>query len=216
VDKLVRFLKVNKKVGIAGATVYDVSGKFYQAGVYKIINLGKNLYYSERDVEIAKKINGVLICESVHGDIYAVRREVIEEIGGFDPYNFPMLYTDGDLCLRVLSRGYKIVILPEAKAYHDHTRLSSLEYYSLSAERIRDTVKAKLIFIRLYTKSSIQRIAIPVYLLIHFMYYLRIFLRKDSRNILPLSVAYIKGIFDGFTHKIYQKKDMLYQEDTYA
>ena len=46
------------------------------------------------------------------------RREVFEEIGGFDEENLPVTFNDVDLCLKMRRAGYLIVYTPYAKLYH--------------------------------------------------------------------------------------------------
>ncbi len=47
-----------------------------------------------------------------------MRREVFEEVGGFDEENLPVAFNDVDLCLRIRERGYWIVYTPYAELYH--------------------------------------------------------------------------------------------------
>lgn len=45
------------------------------------------------------------------------RREVLEELGGFDPA-YPYIFEDLDLCARARDRGWKFVVLPDAAVQH--------------------------------------------------------------------------------------------------
>lgn len=45
------------------------------------------------------------------------RREVLEELGGFDPA-YPYIFEDLDLCARARDRGWQFVVLPDAAAQH--------------------------------------------------------------------------------------------------
>ncbi|MGH9323937.1 MAG: glycosyltransferase family 2 protein, partial [Vicinamibacteria bacterium] len=47
-----------------------------------------------------------------------VRREVFDEVGGFDPERFGVAFNDVDLCLRIRERGYRILWTPFAELYH--------------------------------------------------------------------------------------------------
>ncbi|MCX7785720.1 MAG: glycosyltransferase family 2 protein [candidate division WOR-3 bacterium] len=46
-----------------------------------------------------------------------VRKEAIEQIGGFDE-RFPMFYNDVDFCLRLKRAGWKIVYFPDSSVIH--------------------------------------------------------------------------------------------------
>ncbi|MFL6537482.1 MAG: glycosyltransferase [Chthoniobacterales bacterium] len=46
------------------------------------------------------------------------RRDVFNEVGGFDEENLPVTFNDVDLCLKMRQAGYLIVYTPYAKLYH--------------------------------------------------------------------------------------------------
>jgi len=58
----------------------------------------------------------------------AMRREVFEEVGGFSE-SLPLNYNDVDLCLKVRSRGYRLLWLHDVELYHyeSKTRLNVVE-----------------------------------------------------------------------------------------
>jgi GT2 family glycosyltransferase len=72
-----------------------------------------------------------------------LRREVFEETEGFDE-NFFLYFEDIDLCYRIRQKGWDLVLLPEAKAFHKggtatqkdrlfsqyHYRRSQVQFYS--------------------------------------------------------------------------------------
>jgi GT2 family glycosyltransferase/glycosyltransferase involved in cell wall biosynthesis len=53
------------------------------------------------------------------GAALAIRRNLLDQIGLFDPELF-MYYEDLDLCLRAWLAGWEVLYLPEAVAYHRH------------------------------------------------------------------------------------------------
>jgi cellulose synthase/poly-beta-1,6-N-acetylglucosamine synthase-like glycosyltransferase len=57
---------------------------------------------------------------AVTGACALLRREVWEELGGFD-LRFPVNYNDIDLCLRATERGYRILIEADAVLIHDES-----------------------------------------------------------------------------------------------
>ncbi|MEM2614514.1 MAG: glycosyltransferase [Nitrososphaerota archaeon] len=56
-------------------------------------------------------------CSAVTAACLMIRRNVFEEVGGFDE-NLKIAYGDVDLCLRVREKGYRIVYTPYAMLYH--------------------------------------------------------------------------------------------------
>ena len=55
---------------------------------------------------------------AVTGACLLTRREVFEEVGGFDEERLPVTFNDVDLCLKMRRAGYLIVYTPFAKLYH--------------------------------------------------------------------------------------------------
>lgn len=54
---------------------------------------------------------------AVTGACIAIRREVFEELGGFDPL-FPVNFNDVDLCLRARQAGYEVILEASASLCH--------------------------------------------------------------------------------------------------
>ena len=47
------------------------------------------------------------------------RREVFQEVGGFDEERLPVIFNDVDLCLKMRRAGYLVVYTPFAKLYEN-------------------------------------------------------------------------------------------------
>ena len=54
----------------------------------------------------------------VTGAALAIRRQLFEDLGGFDPRYAPSYYEDTDLCMRARARGWRIVAAAAARAVH--------------------------------------------------------------------------------------------------
>jgi GT2 family glycosyltransferase len=55
---------------------------------------------------------------AVTGACLMTRRDVFDEVGGFDEEQLPVTFNDVDLCLKMRRAGYLIVYTPYAKLYH--------------------------------------------------------------------------------------------------
>ncbi len=66
---------------------------------------------------------------AVTGACLAIRREVFEQLGGFD-LAFPVNYNDVDLCLRARQNGYRVIYEPAALLRHAEcqTRVAGVRY----------------------------------------------------------------------------------------
>ena len=56
-------------------------------------------------------------CAAVTGACQMVRRDVFENVGGFDE-QLAVVLNDVDLCLKVRESGYLVVFDPQAKLHH--------------------------------------------------------------------------------------------------
>ncbi len=50
---------------------------------------------------------------------FMVKKQAFEEIGGFDCANFPMRFSEVDFAHRLHARGYRAVVNPDSKVWHD-------------------------------------------------------------------------------------------------
>jgi len=56
-------------------------------------------------------------CSSVTGACMMIRKQVLQEVGGFDE-NLAVAFGDVDLCLRLREKGYSVVYTPHAVLHH--------------------------------------------------------------------------------------------------
>lgn len=75
---------------------------------------------------------------AVTGAVMAYRKEVFDEVGGFD-LQFSTDYNDLDFCLKCIEAGYRVVYTPAAKLYHFH---------NASLNRAHDNVQEKKAFLQ--------------------------------------------------------------------
>lgn len=73
-----------------------------------------------------------------------IRRSIFQEVGGFDEVNFPIGFSDSDLCLKLIQSGYKIIYTPFAELYHHESMTRGVqeecyEKYNLFKRYIGDT-----------------------------------------------------------------------------
>jgi GT2 family glycosyltransferase len=106
-------------VAIAGAKLVYPSGAIQHAGIALGIgegtgHIGRGKFASDlwRWLELRRNVSAVT------GACLAIRREVFEELHGFDA-DFPVNYNDADLCLRTRQAGYEVIFEPAAVLRHD-------------------------------------------------------------------------------------------------
>jgi GT2 family glycosyltransferase len=73
-----------------------------------------------------------------------IRKSAFEKVGGFDEVNFPIGFSDADLCLRIIRAGFKIMYTPFAELFH-HESVSrarqeeTYEKYALFRHHVRES-----------------------------------------------------------------------------
>jgi GT2 family glycosyltransferase len=72
----------------------------------------------------------------VSGAALVVRREIFEQLGGFDE-GFFMYAEDVDWCYRIKQAGWRVVYLPEARIMHHIGRSTRLVPYAMTYQRHR-------------------------------------------------------------------------------
>ncbi|MEY2557519.1 MAG: hypothetical protein QOE34_944 [Verrucomicrobiota bacterium] len=75
---------------------------------------------------------------SVTGACLLTRRDVFEEVGGFDEARLPVTFSDVDLCLKMRRAGYLIVYTPFAKLYHHESGTRRRTVEPLETEVMRE------------------------------------------------------------------------------
>jgi GT2 family glycosyltransferase len=136
------FMEQNKEVGIAGCKVLNPDGTFQLAcrrgfptpwasfcklfGLQKIFP--KSKIFSQYN-QTYRSIDETYYIDSIMGAFMFIRKEVIEQIGGFDADYF-MYGEDIDLCYRSAKAGWKTAYVHSTSIFHykgESTKRSSID-----------------------------------------------------------------------------------------
>lgn len=105
-------------IGAVGAKIYGPDGSIQHAGVVLGINGTAGYAYRNLPQNRGEETIGTQVIQNysaISGDCLVCRKEVFNEIGGFDAVHFPTSYYDIDFCLRLRRRGYQILWTPYAE-----------------------------------------------------------------------------------------------------
>lgn len=118
-DELVLWTEL-QDVGVVGAKLLKPDGMIQHAGVI----LGLTGFAGHIFAGLPEGYGGIFGFVEWYRDFLAVtgaclmmRREVFEELGGFNQ-DFQLCGSDVELCLRVVAHGYRVVYTPFAKLFH--------------------------------------------------------------------------------------------------
>ena len=110
-----------REVGAVGARLLSPDDTVQHAGmVVGVGDIAENAFHGFpadhpgvcRQLQITRNYTAVTAA------CLLTRRDVFEEVGGFDEERLPVNYNDVDLCLKMRRAGYLIVYTPFARLYH--------------------------------------------------------------------------------------------------
>lgn len=130
------------EVGAVGARLLYPDDTVQHAGV--VLGVGGIAQHAFRgfpaeDPGVNRQLQVTRNYSSVTGACLLTRRDVFEEVHGFDEERLPVTFNDVDLCLKMRHAGYLIVYTPFAKLYHHEsaTRRRSVEALETDVMRER-------------------------------------------------------------------------------
>jgi GT2 family glycosyltransferase len=127
---------------------------------------------------------------------FMVRRDVFNEIGGFDQQGFPIHFSELDFSYRMHRAGYIAVVCPKAKVYHD------VAPSNLNVDPVRAyyTLRNREILAKRYLNGRDRAVFYCGVLPAMTLYYLYLYTRfaKTRRKALT---NLLRGIIAGFRYK---------------
>ena len=129
------------EVGAVGGKLLTADGRIQHAGV--VLGINGAAGHALRGVDGfdgAGYLNYANVTRNYSAMTAAclmMRREVFDEVGGFDEISFPIAFSDVDLCLRLRQRGYLIVFTPLALLYHYESSSRGLRREPQAEARLR-------------------------------------------------------------------------------
>ncbi|HUR21915.1 MAG TPA: glycosyltransferase [Vicinamibacterales bacterium] len=131
-DALVDCARRHPRAGIVGSRLLFPDGTIQHAGVaFTSVGMPTHIYYGfPGDHPVVNKPRRY---QAVTGACLLIRRDLFEQLRGFDP-TFFNVYEDVDLCLRAGELGYEVHYCPESVVYH-------LQSVSRAGAVVKDPVK---------------------------------------------------------------------------
>jgi len=200
IKELIKFMEKHPEVGVAGPIMYFLNDpiRIWCAGVKRSYwtTITKLIGFNTRD-------NGQLkeLYESEDfPNAFIIRRELFGKVGLFNSKLFPIHYDEADFCQRVKKAGYKVVVVPTAKVWHDIPLPRENRALSLHLKhplRAYYAVRNRILFHARWSTNPVQKfVSIPISLVI-VLYYLLIVIGSRINRKRDLVKAMLKGVFDG-------------------
>jgi GT2 family glycosyltransferase len=192
VGELMKIIEADPKVGMAGPIIYyyDEPSKVWAAGTSINMLTGKvdlNILNSD------KTGRGEPFDVQVLPAAFMVGKEILNKVGLFDDVFFAV-YEDTDFCFRVREAGYRVLCVPNAKAWHkvpvdaekQDLHVLSRSYY---------VARNRIIFMKKYAESVDFIVFLILFVPVYAIYYTLRCLRRWRPSFIK---EYWKGLLDGF------------------
>jgi GT2 family glycosyltransferase len=204
ISKLVDMLLSQRTVGIVAPIMYYYSHPkmVWCAGIER--NLISSRTTTIGNGKIDKGQFKVPLESDDFPNAFMVRSEIVKHGGVlFDEKYFPWMYEESDFCYTIRKHGWKAVLVPEAKIWHDVPkdlffvgRYKNLKAYYLARNRI--------IFHKKYSKNYefyiFRTVFLPIFSLAYITFvFIHWFLKAKFFFGIKNSKFYIQGIVDGIT-----------------
>jgi GT2 family glycosyltransferase len=129
------------EVGAVGPRLLYPDDTVQHAGI--VVGVGGIAEYAFRGSPaevpgVCRQLQATRNYSAVTGACLLTRRDVFEEVGGFDEECLPVHFNDVDLCLKMRRAGYSIVYTPFARLYHHQSRVRSQPVEPLEANPMRE------------------------------------------------------------------------------
>ena len=118
VRELVKPISDDPKVGVTGAKIYYPGTTCLQHAGGFIHPNGMTGHYGAGENDDQGNYDTVRKCDYVTGAGVAVRRSLLEQLGGFDEEYFPAYFEEVDFCTRARRAGVSVLYIPTAVLYH--------------------------------------------------------------------------------------------------
>ncbi len=202
ISKLVKMLISQNDAGVVAPIMYYYSNPktVWCAGIRR--NLISSRTTTIGNGKIDKGQFNVAIESDDFPNAFMIRSEIAKIEGVlFGEKYFPSMYEESDFCYRVKRNGWKLILVPDAKIWHDVPkelfflgRYTNLKAYYLARNRILFHKK----YSKTYEFSIFETIFLPIFTLAYVSFVLQYWILKGKFLLgIKNSGFYIKGVVDG-------------------
>lgn len=114
---LITTMEEKPEVGLVGAKLIFSTGKLQEAGGI-VFHDGSAMNYGREDNPDRPQYNYFKDVDYCSGAAICVRKELWDQLKGFDPQYAPAYYEDTDLAMQIRGKGYRTVYQPKSVVIH--------------------------------------------------------------------------------------------------
>jgi len=156
-DWLTRMMEQAQRrtIGAVGAKLLYADGRIQHGGV--VLGIGglaghAHRFFPRHHFGYYNTLKMTVNQSAVTAACLLTRRQIFEEIGGFDE-DLRVAYNDVDLCMRIVEKGYRIVFVADAVLYHYESQSRG---YDLTPAQIKRDAVEKAYMERRWGFSSLR------------------------------------------------------------
>jgi hypothetical protein len=205
ISELVKTMHSDCSIGVAGPVAY------YMADPQRVwCGRVKRSYVTSRTVFCERNMNhlkfdGAVLESDDFPNAFMIRRSLVDKVGFFDEVNFPIHYDEADFCNRVRQAGFRVVLVPTARVWHDIPlptgRICGARRFSIhTVERAFYAARNRLLFHRKYSMRCKFVMFLALFMPFVSAVYLQTILADPGlafRQRLTITKSYIRGTIDG-------------------
>lgn len=148
IDALVRFADANPEAGVAGPKIVGTDGRLQASvrGFPTLWRLATEYFFLRKLAPRSRALNAfygagfdygsVRDADFLMGAVLLLRREAVDEVGGFDE-SFFMFSEETDLCFRMHRAGWRVEFFPGAEFVHVGGASTKPEWGRMFREQLR-------------------------------------------------------------------------------
>jgi GT2 family glycosyltransferase len=203
IGNLVQMFLKHANVGVVAPLMYyyNQPEKIWCAGIKRNLITSRTITIGNGKLDRNNNFNKAIESDDFP-NAFMVRKETVKAQGVlFDEQNFPFMYEESDFIARIRNNGWKVMLVPKAKIWHDVPndlffmgRYTNLKAYYLARNRIIFHKK----YSQSYEFSIFKTIFLPFFSLTYTTLILQHWLLKGKLlSSIRTSQSYIKGIVHG-------------------
>lgn len=144
---LVDLIKSDSSIGMVGSKLIYPDGRLQEAGGI-IWNDASGWNYGKFQDANASEFNYVKEADYISGAAIMIRKNIWQELGGFDERYVPAYCEDSDIAFAIRSKGYKVMYQPLSEVVHfesvSHKKEEKVEAGKISISAVRILNQKKL------------------------------------------------------------------------
>lgn len=137
-EQLVATVLMNDSIAIAGGTLLYPNGTVQHGGI--ILGLNGTAGHAHKKMRANMpgyfgRLHALQEFSGITAALAIIRKSSFAAVGGFDVANYPTLYNDVDLCIRLRRKGFRCLYNPMVRAIHHESGTRRLTEEELSCKR---------------------------------------------------------------------------------